>query len=343
MRHNIKMTKTGTAAMMIATLLLSGCGQNAAPAPEPSTPGNAAKEEQQEVQEETQEQTGTATETEKGTSVYHFEKQYDGGMEEGGWAYTEVYDLTLLNDTDAVMEDKTVYTESYTTTTRWEGTYEKDADVIRFVHVGQEDWETAFIFSLEQDEVTDVASGGSEMLRIADAAGTYTAQTEDYGLLTLKIDKIGGGEFVFHNGTRWNAFLYWWDDQLEVCSYDQYDVLQIDWYVTLEDGSFSYVDYYPMNADSYEEYVGEYEAFGDLGVLVFNLEEYGRLTTSVEYNGQIYNLEGSLVINDETGEWVEAYLYDELGGNLSMRLEFMVIEPDGLNYSGTMTLPLGAG
>lgn len=306
-----------TAGIMAA--MLAGC--------ENSSDSNGAKDATAVADTE-------VTEGNANTSVdYSYTKHV---ADEGYSEYDETYELSLSDDTNAVFYDITNYSDVRCITNMYKGTYVKTDDSVTFTYQDPDDvdFKVLYIFYLDGDKVTDV---GNDYNGQSALVGTYTCSSSENGDMTLTIQRDGNVTLNM-NGVDYTGSLTKINERWNLLAFEADSEDSIDWYVDFNGDTFTYEKY---SYYSYEDYAGNYKMNGDLGVLELQLDEYGAVTATINVDGNAVDFTGNYYVDEDQKKISSISLYSEEG--YSMELYVEDIGEEMLNYSGTVSRPLGAG
>lgn len=254
------------------------------------------------------------------------------------------YSLYVTGDDTGTLVETYNYSETYANFSKYNGKIDKEESKIIFTYEDDYGYIQAYTFALDsRDRVTDVSTTGFNATA-AMAAGTYTCDDPQLGLLTLEVSKMGTAVLKYEDGTELSGHFATSGDRYNFYCYDENDEnLVLDWYVDCSvNGTFKHVPY-----SSYEvDFDGTYEMFGSLGTITVTVDDTGKAYATIEINGEAIDFSGTAYSEDgeggSTSYPTNIYLYSEGGYSMDLNVVDLGGE-DGLNYSGTYTLPLAAG
>lgn len=268
---------------------------------------------------------------------------YAEGGEDGDLICNRQQILTILDDTTAIVKDSWIYGNGYASISEYRGLYERTGEnTIKFTFSSESD-NTIFEFTLDEaaGKITDTQMTYGYESNMDDIAGVYKGSDEVYGNMELTITENGSASMTTEDGKTFGGSVYYFNENLEFTGYyepegEEYEY--IDWFLTLEGDTFTYVTYNKFNYGMYE---GSYTAVGDLGEITFVVNEEGKVVFSVNIDGQEYNFTGSIYSDNEENRITGMYVNN--GEGYSMDLALVDLGDGTLNYSGYFTRPLAAG
>lgn len=261
------------------------------------------------------------------------------------YSYDIVYTLYANDDGSATMVVEYVYSPDRKYTETCNGTWAEIDGKIEFNYEAHNDYDSSSSYSFEMsgDTVTDVNSFTLDAM-VAQAAGTYTCDDPDMGMLELTINREGTATLSMEDGTVYDGYIISEGTRYDFYAYDD-DELVIDWYVDCSvNGSFSHA---PYGAESMINYDGTYKCTGMLGDLEIVVDGEGNASATIEVDGVKRHFTGHAYAK-YTDNGVDynsigdVYMSDEEGYSINIELTYMWDET-GWNYHGTLTKPLAAG
>ncbi len=294
----------------------------------------------------------TEAETPEADHVYKFSEtvrpyeEYESETGADVYSYDTVYTLFANDDGSAFMTVEYIYTPDRKYTEYYNGRVEGDEDRIDFTYEAQSDYDSgvSYTFELRKGEVESVTSYTYDSM-VAEAAGSYTCDDPELGLLTLEVDKNGSASLTMGDGTVYDGYMLSEGTRYDFYAFDEDGELAIDWYVDCSvNGSFSHT---PYSSASKIEFDGLYKCTGMLGDFDMTVNEDGSVEATVEVEGQKMDFTGN-AYGKYTEDGVDyknigdVYLSSEEGYNLNLEFSYMW-DIERWNYYGTLTKPLAAG
>ena len=272
-------------------------------------------------------------------------EEYGYDDEHADYSYETAYNLYANDDGTATLVVDYIYTDARKNTDTYSGKWEDIDGNIEFTYEAQNDndYSTTYSFELSGDKVLSVNSFTLDTA-VAQAAGTYTCDDPDMGMLELVINRDGTASLSTEDGRIYNGYITSEGTRYDFYAYED-DELVIDWYVDCSvNGSFSHA---PYSEESMVNYDGTYKCTGMLGDFNMIVDEEGNASATIEVDGAKRNFTGHAYAKytDNGMDYNsigDVYLSDEEGYSINIELTYMWDET-GWNYHGTLTKPLAAG
>ena len=272
-------------------------------------------------------------------------EEYGYDDEHADYSYETAYNLYANDDGTATLVVDYIYTEARKNTDTYSGKWEDIDGNIEFTYEAQNDndYSTTYSFELSGDKVLSVNSFTLDTA-VAQAAGTYTCDDPDMGMLELVINRDGTASLSTEDGRIYNGYITSEGTRYDFYAYED-DEMVIDWYVDCSvNGSFSHA---PYSEESMVNYDGTYKCTGMLGDFNMIVDEEGNASATIEVDGAKRNFTGHAYAKytDNGMDYNsigDVYLSDEEGYSINIELTYMWDET-GWNYHGTLTKPLAAG
>ena len=272
-------------------------------------------------------------------------EEYGYDDEHADYSYETAYNLYANDDGTATLVVDYIYTDARKNTDTYSGKWEDIDGNIEFTYEAQNDndYSTTYSFELSGDKVLSVNSFTLDTA-VAQAAGTYTCDDPDMGMLELAINRDGTASLSTEDGRIYNGYITSEGTRYDFYAYED-DELVIDWYVDCSvNGSFSHA---PYSEESMVNYDGTYKCTGMLGDFNMIVDEEGNASATIEVDGAKRNFTGHAYAKytDNGMDYNsigDVYLSDEEGYSINIELTYMWDET-GWNYHGTLTKPLAAG
>ncbi|MCR5272955.1 MAG: hypothetical protein K6E13_08230 [Lachnospiraceae bacterium] len=257
---------------------------------------------------------------------------------EEGSTFEEQFTLICLNDTEAKFIDSYNYSGSYRSTFEYMGTYEKKDDSTILFTSNEKESSTQYTITVADGKITSAEMGAYDY-GVSEIVGEYTAESDEFGRMTLKVEETGSATLTAEDGTSFDGTLMTYQDKWDFMTInDDNGAPGIDWIVEFNGSNFTYIDY---TESIYGAYEGTYTMSGDLGEITVVVERNGTSTTTVNIEGVDVSFTGTPNFDYETQELLGFYLYSDDG--YSLDLSIVKLEDGTLNYSGSITKPLNAG
>ncbi len=272
-------------------------------------------------------------------------EEYGYDEEHSDYSYDIAYNMYACDDGSATLIIDYLYTPDRKNTDTYNGKWQEIDGNIEFTYEAQNDndYSTSYSFEMSGDSVTSVNSFTLDAA-VAQAAGTYTCDDPDMGMLELTINRDGSASLTTGDGKVYDGYITSEGTRYDFYAYEN-DELVIDWYVDCSvNGSFSHA---PYGQESMINYDGTYKCTGMLGDFNMTVDEEGNASATIEVDGVKRNFTGHAYAKytDNGMDYNsigDVYLSDEEGYSINIELTYMWDET-GWNYHGSLTRPLAAG
>lgn len=265
--------------------------------------------------------------------------EYDTVLtDEMGMEYPHHLEVEIIDGKEAYYRDKTIYTEKRAVILEQKVTYTMTDTELSLLYEDSDysDMEYAVYFTLENNKVTGVEIENEMARLVKDIVGSYTANSDEYGNMTLTIEKNGLVNLQTDKGS-YAGEIFQSDENWEINATSDDFTENLDWFIYLEGDTFAYVNYYESR---YGQFRGDYTGYGDLGEIVFHVNEDGTVYCDVTIDGVSRYFYGRISADYDTGEMFGCYLFNDDGYSLDFTFGSTT---ETLNYFGNLTSPLGAG
>nr|MCR4596933.1 hypothetical protein [Lachnospiraceae bacterium] len=180
-------------------------------------------------------------------------EEYGYDDEHADYSYETAYNLYANDDGTATLVVDYIYTEARKNTDTYNGKWEDIDGNIEFTYEAQNDndYSTTYSFELSGDKVLSVNTFTLDTA-VAQAAGTYTCDDPDMGMLELAINRDGSATLSTEDGKIYNGYISSEGTRYDFYAYED-DELVIDWYVDCSvNGSFSHAPYGEQSIIDYD-------------------------------------------------------------------------------------------
>lgn len=272
----------------------------------------------------------------KQQKVYVYETDEADYMDE---VFHRIIEVQLIDDKEAIYRYTTEYRESYQVIEEYKVQYEKTDNVLKIVYTDDEYeyYDFGLEFILEKDKIVEMKRENDNMQSIEEHAGSYTATSEQFGDMTLVVEKNGTATLTLGDKKELLGSVYWNDGAWEFEGYNSELDMSLDWIIYFEGDVFMYIDYMESR---YGQFAGSYKATGDLGDITFDVAMNGDLVAQVTVEGKTMTFTGRLYADCDSGEIYGLYATSQEGHVLELNL---VDLGEMWNYSGSIAYPLSAG